>query len=676
MSTMRTEAVSVSEAVFVAGPHHFMPGWVLGRRQPSLVVSLQLQPGAAQALQACARADGVATLWRAWQAVAPAQLAPWVLTSEHADWARCVQAMGSCTVALMQRAGLPVFEAAHPWSWTPPDARRVAVLLPVATGRQSASMQAWLVTLKVFDTWLRAGSQAQVRQLLEEGLAQIGRLAPAAANTPRFLRAAFEAGIPVTALGLDVFQYGQGSQAVWLDSSFTSQTSTIAAKLARSKPAAAARLRQAGLPVPAHHPVANLAEAVKAAQGLGYPVVVKPADLDGGNGVAAGLQTEAELRVAYETARALSPRVLVEKHVVGRDYRLTVLDGELLWAIERVPAGVTGDGVRSVAELVEQENADPRRGEGAHAALKRLALDDDARQLLLRHGLTEHGVPAVGQFVALRRIANVATGGRPLAVNDTVHPDNAALAVRAAQALRLDLAGVDVLMPDIAQSWRVTGAAICEVNAQPQLGATTGPHLYGAILRRRLPGDGRVPVVVVLGQADGAWLTRMLADGLSAAGYAVGCADQRGVVADGVWLHHGPQGSWAAGQLLLTHPAVDALVLAVLDDEPLRLGLPLDRIDWLVVAGTQVAPPKPDGSAPPGRPGLVDALLAGLWGFSAGGRVVNVQGSGLDSPRLAQAAGPMGRWETLDSGSLLAWLLARPRQARAQGAGTPGPTNR
>jgi hypothetical protein len=56
--------------------------------------------------------------------------------------------------------------------------------------------------------------------------------------------------------------------------------------------------------------------------------------------------------------------------------------------------------------------------------------------------------------------------------------------------------------------------------------------------------------------------------------------------------------------------------------------------------------------------------------------VVNLQGSGLDSPRLAQAAGPMGRWETLDSGSLLAWLLARPRQARAQGAGTPGPTNR
>jgi len=467
------------------------------------------------------------------------------------------------------------------------------------------------------------------------------RLTPRGGNTPRFLRAAHELGIPVMALAFEGYQYGHGARAQWLESTLTLQTPGLAVALARDKLASAARLRQAGLPVPAHQAVSGADEAVRVASRLGYPVVVKPVDRDGGLGVSVGLETEDEVRMAFAGASAVSARVLVEKHVVGRDYRLTVLDGKLLWAIERIPAGVIGDGVSTVEELVARENQDPRRGDGPHAALKRLALDDEARRLLAVQSLAADAVPACGQEVRLRRIANVNGGGRPVAVNERVHPDNAALAVHAVEALRLDLAGVDLLIPDIARSWRETGAAICEINAQPQLGATTAPHLYGEILRSRLGGDGRIPIVVILGDAGSPALSELFVMQLRQRGWTVGWCDRRGAGVDDEWLVR-DGGIFASGQVLLTHPRVDALVLAIHDDELLQTGLPMDRFHWLVLAGDAVEPRfasgQRAGGSGSGSKALLDGLLTSLLP-ACSKRVLFVEGSGFS--RVGPAQGGM-----------------------------------
>ena len=79
---------------------------------------------------------------------------------------------------------------------------------------------------------------------------------------------------------------------------------------------------------------------------------------------------------AFEAARKHSGQILVEKHVEGRDYRLVGFNGELIWAIERVPGGVMGDGQHTVAQLLQRRNADPRRGSGQYSPLKTLTLDE------------------------------------------------------------------------------------------------------------------------------------------------------------------------------------------------------------------------------------------------------------------------------------------------------------
>lgn len=415
---------------------------------------------------------------------------------------------------------------------------------------------------------------------------QLARHAPGGSNTRRFLQAAHERGIPWRLLAGNVYEVGQGVHARWLDSTFTDATSQVGAGLARNKLLAAQVLRAAGLPVPAHRPVVSAEQAREEAARLGYPVVIKPMDRDGGAGVAAGLQTPEQVMQAFARARVLSDNVLLEKHVEGRDYRLTVLDGRLLWAIERVPGGVTGDGRHSVAGLLEALNADPRRGLHDGAALKPLALDDEALELLRLAGLSPDAVPASGRFVRLRRTANVSTGGMPVAVLDQVHPDNRRLAERAALALRLDLAGIDLLIPDIARSWRETGAAICEVNAQPQLGATTAPHLYGEILQHLLGGDGRLPLslVVVESLAGGAAILAALRAHWRDAGVRCGYRDEQGVWLDGECLAGADADFFAAGQMLLAHPDCAAAVLLATPAELLQCGLPFDRCDQLVLA--------------------------------------------------------------------------------------------
>ena len=106
--------------------------------------------------------------------------------------------------------------------------------------------------------------------------------------------------------------------------------------------------------------------AAEAAAKIGYPVVVKPLDGNHGRGVSLDLRTEEDVRRAYPIAldESRSRDVVVESYVTGNDYRVLVIGGKLAAVAERVPASVIGDGKLTVRQLVEKENADPRRGIG------------------------------------------------------------------------------------------------------------------------------------------------------------------------------------------------------------------------------------------------------------------------------------------------------------------------
>jgi cyanophycin synthetase len=329
----------------------------------------------------------------------------------------------------------------------------------------------------------------------EELLVDLRKFSVKGTNTYHFLQAAFDLGIPSSRLATDVFSFGEGVRCRWLQSTLTDQTAAISVQLARSKIASAHVLRQYGLPTPRHEKVGNLEEALRAAEKLGYPVVVKPDDQEQGRGVAAGLLNAESVGNAFQAARDFSKNILIERFEPGQDYRLTTFRGKVVKILHRRAGGVVGNGQDSILELLKQEQDSPTSRRILRQTGKmRLTLDEEALGLISEQALTPEAIPEPGRFVRLRRKSNISAGGVfSLIPLQDCHPDNHMLAVRAADALRLDPCGVDLIIPDITRSWLETGAAIIEVNASPQLGFSLGPEIYAQMLQEMIEGNGRIP---------------------------------------------------------------------------------------------------------------------------------------------------------------------------------------
>jgi len=420
-----------------------------------------------------------------------------------------------------------------------------------------------------------AGPAAKFSKAIKHGVLQ-------GFNTFHFLGAAHSLNIPWFQLSSRHIQLGHGAASRLLDSSFTDRTSQIGTNIAREKQLGSQVLRAAALPVAMHKLAKSADEAAQIASQLGYPVVVKPADLDGGVGVAAYLLDENAVRKAFERAKAHSSLILVEKHFIGRDYRIQLVNGEVHGILEREPGGVVGDGKHTVRQLVERQNEERATATDDRRHLHPIKLDEDAEAMLAHAGLELSSVPAKGAFVRLRGAANVASGGipKPFPV-EAAHPDNIALARRTVRTLRLDVAGVDLLIPDIGVSWLSSGAIICEVNAQPQMFTT----MHAPMLQSLFNGtDGRIPIVLVLSPGPGETLSAALHERMRAAWPGAGLSNWENARIGGTAISSEPLTTFQGGRALMQDPEVDAIVLSTSADAAGN-SWPFDRVDLIVLTG-------------------------------------------------------------------------------------------
>jgi cyanophycin synthetase len=418
------------------------------------------------------------------------------------------------------------------------------------------------------------------------GLRQVlMRHALAGLNSMHFIEAAHALKIEHSAWVDHIWAYGHGRHRLLLNSSVTSATPQIGVGIAKDKLRCSAVLRAAGLPVADNGFAHNVETAVKLAQHLGYPVVVKPADMDQGAGVTAGIEDEADLRRAFEAAAKTSKRIMVEKHHYGRDYRVTVLHGKVIKIMDRRPGGVTGDGTHTVAQLVELSNARDRAMRAQHGRQRApMRLDEEALKLLGARGFGAESVLPDGEFVALRRRANISAGGTyKILPPDSLHPDNRMLAVNAALALGLDIAGIDVISGDPEKSWRETGGIIVEVNAQPQIGYRDTETIFGDILVALMRGKGEIPVHLLITQ-EGMKPTATLPQ-LAASAKCNAAAWGKAAWIAGAGMLGPFANSFRAGKGILIDRRVQAALIAMSEKDVLRFGLPAARFASIRLIG-------------------------------------------------------------------------------------------
>ncbi|MEZ5738115.1 MAG: cyanophycin synthetase [Burkholderiaceae bacterium] len=428
------------------------------------------------------------------------------------------------------------------------------------------------------------GTIARLRELDEDI-----RLGP---STGSIVDAAVARDIPYRRLTEgSLVQFGWGSRQRRIQAAETDCSSAIAESIAQDKELTKRLLTAAGVPVPRGRPVTDADDAWAAACDVGLPVVIKPRDGNQGKGVTVNVETREHVATAYAAAAEYRDDVMVERFIPGHDFRMLIVGNKLLAAARRDPPHVIGDGIHTVAELVEAVNADPRRGTGHATSLTKIRMDDIARARLALQGMTTLSVPALGARVILRNNANLSTGGTATDVTDDVHPDLAERAIDAARMIGLDVCGVDIVAESVLVPLEEQGGGIVEVNAAPGLrmhitpsfgkGRRVGEAIIDAMFE---PGDnGRIPVVAVTGTNGKTTTVRLIAKMLACTGKRVGMTNTDGVYVSGKRIDTGDCSGPRSARNVLMHPEVDAAVFETARGGLLREGLGFDRCEVAVV---------------------------------------------------------------------------------------------
>jgi cyanophycin synthetase len=291
-------------------------------------------------------------------------------------------------------------------------------------------------------------------------------------STLPVLREANKRGIQISYLGLGVFQLGTGKYARLIRKSSTDHDSAIGANIAQRKDISEILFKSVGAPVAETIVVQDSNAAVEAARKIGFPVVVKPANLDRSEGVFLDLGSDAEVRSAYEEARKLSPLILVQSRIPGHCHRLVAFGGRFVFGYSRLPAAVKGDGTKSIRELLNAFN-NAHNLKAKHLQAAPLPFDDEAISCLSSQGLTLDNVLDVDQLAFLRTANMKIYAGHNEVITDRVHLENIALVERLAKFFRLESVGVDLVSPDPSRPWYENRAAITEINFAPQIGENT-----------------------------------------------------------------------------------------------------------------------------------------------------------------------------------------------------------
>jgi cyanophycin synthetase len=415
-------------------------------------------------------------------------------------------------------------------------------------------------------------------------------------STRAIVNAAEQRGIPWQRLDEDsLVQLGYGKHRKFIAAAMSSQTNALAVEIASDKDLTKRLLDRAGIPVPRGAVVHSAEEAVSVLEWLHKPVAVKPYDGCQGKGVSLNLYQPEQVTEAFHIAQAFSRDVLVEELFVGRDFRALIVNGKLVAVSERIPAHVDGDGVHTIAELIEIENRNPLRGEGHCSALTRIEIDDVVTAHLQKCGITLETIPANNERILLRENANLSKGGTAVDMTHAVHPQVRQICERAARLIGLDICGIDLVLSDIAEPIRPGGGGIIEVNAAPGLRMHTSPtsgqprDVGAAIVEMLYPSNAaaRIPVISITGTNGKTTITRLIGRLLANTGTTVGMTTTDGIYLNDELIVAGDTTGPRSAQVILSEPTAEVAVLEVARGGIVREGLGYDWSDISVISNIQ-----------------------------------------------------------------------------------------
>lgn len=255
--------------------------------------------------------------------------------------------------------------------------------------------------------------------------------------------------------------------------------SGVALSVCSYKEATRRLLKRIDVPVPQGRvfTTADADLALEYADRIGYPVVCKPVAGLRGIGVVSNISNRHELEEAlrlYQQSELGDDDFVIEEHVPGEDYRIVVIGDQVVASVVRAAASVTGDGIHTIADLIEYKNR--ARRENPHLSSRLIKFGESLDYQLKLQNLTYSTVPGPGETVVLANSANLSQGGDSFEVSDELHPSIKELAVKAVQAVPgLGFCGLDMLIEDHTKPIWEQRVTVIELNAHAAIGSAQYP---------------------------------------------------------------------------------------------------------------------------------------------------------------------------------------------------------
>ena len=203
----------------------------------------------------------------------------------------------------------------------------------------------------------------------------------------------------------------------------------------------------------------------------GQAVVIKPNQTNFGIGITILKENTDEhtFQRAVDFAFKHDSTILIEEFISGKEFRFFVIGHEVVAILHRVPANVTGDGLKSIQELVHIKNQDPLRGKGYRTPLEKIQLGEAEDVFLEMQHKNFDSIPEPGETVYLRENSNISTGGDSIDFTDDIPESYKRIAIEAAKALNVTITGLDMMISDHTQEANPNNYAIIELNFNPAI---------------------------------------------------------------------------------------------------------------------------------------------------------------------------------------------------------------
>ncbi len=412
-------------------------------------------------------------------------------------------------------------------------------------------------------------------------------------STQAIVDEAIRRDIPVIRLDkYNLVQLGTGKFRKIIRATIAETTSLLAVETTDDKYITTQILHDAGIPVPETILTENLEKVFNFHAKLNKPIIIKPAQGYQGKRVSIDLNTPEAITNAFNWAKEFDEEIIAQEDILGGTYRLLIIDFKYAATVRLIPAYIVGDGINTIKQLIDKLNAESSREIGDKGILTKLEIEEDTLKIIELKNYTIETILPNSEIIYLKNSGNMRLGASSIDVTDIVHPENIAIAERAAKIMNLNVAGVDILSQNIKISMLQNSGKIIEINSAPDFRMHIKPtmgtprYVQRNYISMIFPKNAttQIPIISITGSYGKSLLLKTLYNALKNKNLKVGMLSRKGLFVDDTVIKNTDATLNVDNvNLLLKEPNLDVAILETTLESILNYGLGYENAHFGIV---------------------------------------------------------------------------------------------